>query len=151
MKRILLVPFLALTLALASCAQVQKVGDFVSTAARAVTTEFTNPVTPTNLYQAKLAFAASQEVVKKYKRDCFGSFAPPYPVSFKMIQADPVLSAQCSHRVSRYNAMKRAEGQAYNAVEEADIFIKNNPSGNAATYISAAIRAVINYQAKAGG
>ena len=147
MKRFLLIPLLAGALALSACGPIQKAGDFVA----AATQEFANPVTANELYKAKVAFAGSQELVKKYQRDCFGSFTPPYPVSYAMIKADPVLSVQCAHRVSRYNAMKRAEDRAFRAIRAADTFITRNPSGNAATYIAAAVKAVGDYQATAGG
>lgn len=142
MKRILI---LLLTAPLLSgCATV---GDVIT----AATTPITNPVSATNLYQAKVAFAGSQEAVKKYQQDCFGSNMPPYAVSFAMIKADPVLSVQCAHRVSRYNTMKVAEDKANKAISVADTFISQNPSGNAVSYITAAIKAVNSYQVKAGG
>lgn len=150
MKRLLLIPLLAFGLAFGGCTfndGTRAVGDFV----RAATSTFTNPVSATNLYQAKLTFAASQELVEKYQRDCFGSQLPPYPVSFAKIKADPVLSVECKHRVSRYNTMKLAEDRADRAIVLANKFIRENPSGNAVSYITNAIKAVTDYQAKAGG
>lgn len=142
MKRYLAI--CAVALSLGGCAGTPA-GDAIGLA----TKQFANPVAPVNMYQVKLAYAGSQELVLKYQRDCFGSDLPPYPVTVVRIKADPVLSVQCSHRVSRYNGMKKAEGVAFNAVARADDFIARNPSGNAISYISAAWKAVSDYRAAA--
>lgn len=136
-----------IVLGVSGCAAGTKVGDFVS----AVTTTIANPVSATNLYQAKVAFAGSQELVIKYQEDCFGSQLPPYPVTLARIRADSVLAVQCKHRVSRYNAMKAAEDKANAFILAADDFITRNPSGNAVSYVSAAVKAVNAYRATVGG
>lgn len=146
MRLKMLAVLIAAAVGLAGCAGT-KVGDFVS----AVTTTIANPVSGTNLYQAKLAFAGSQELVLKYQDDCFGSQLPPYPVTVARIRADSVLAVQCKHRVSRYNAMKAAEDKANALILAADDFITRNPFGNAASYVSAAVKAVSAYRATVGG
>lgn len=143
MKRYLAI--LVVALSLGGCA-----GTPFGDAVRVATTEFRNPVTPTNIYQVKIAFAAGQDLVTRYQRDCFGGDLPPYPVTVLKIKADPILSVQCAHRVSRYKAMKGAENKAYNAIVQADEFISRNPSGNVAMYIAAAWKAVTDYRAKVG-
>lgn len=149
MKRLMTVIVLGVGLLLGGCVT-DEIGANLGAAFKVATSTFTNPVTLTNLYQAKVVFVATQDLVVKYQRDCFGSYAPPYPVSVAIIKADPALSIQCRHRVSRYNTMKAAEGVANNAIGRADTFIKQNPTGNAASYILAAVRAVTDYRAKAG-
>lgn len=138
MKRLLIAASCAVTLLLAGCASNPLA-------------PITNPVSSTNLYQAKLVFASSQDLVIKYQKDCFGSQTPPYAVTYAQIKADPVLNVECSRRVSRYNAMKSAENKANAAIVAADNFIRNNPTGNAVTYIQAALAAVNKYRAASGG
>lgn len=144
MKRFLTAAVVAVSIAFAGCAQLGQIASIA-------TTTITTPVSATNLYQGKLVFAASQELVLKYQQDCFGSQLPPYPVSLAVIRADAVLSIQCKRRVSRYNAMKSAENRANAAIIAADNFIARNPTGNAASYIAAALRAVNDYRATVGG
>ena len=152
MKKYLAIPALLIALlVLPGCEATRNFTEAVSRTVAVATKSFDNPATPTNLYQAKVAFAGGQELVLKYQRDCFGSEAPPYPVTFARIKSDPALFALCSHRVSRYNAMKVAEGRANAAITAADGFIARNPNGNAVTYIQAAVRAVTDYKTAAGG
>lgn len=146
MRRFLVLPVMLIALTLGGCAGT-KLGDLYD----AATATFTNPATPTTLYQAEVIFEGSQKLVLKYQHDCFGSNLPPYPISFAMIKADPVLSIQCNHRFSRYNVMKAAEDKAFTAISLARVFIINNPTGNATSYISAAISAVIAYRGATGG
>lgn len=145
MNRLFLASAVALSIGVSGCAGTPP-GDLL----RAATRQIANPVTPTNIQQVKIAFAAGQDLVQRYQQDCFGSDLPPYPVNLAVIKADPILAVQCKHRVSRWNAMRDAEDKAYNAIVVADQFIARNPSGNAATYISAAWKAVTDYRARTG-
>jgi hypothetical protein len=95
------------------------------------------------MYQAKLAYAAGQDGVKEYKLKCFGADGKK---TFKAIRADVALSVVCNHRVSRYNTMKQREMDTYNAMKVADDFVAKNPSGNAASYISAAWKAATDFE-----
>lgn len=147
MKRFLhLFAVAAVALSLGGCAGTPS-GDLLRLATKTVT----NPVTPKNIQQVKLVFAATQDGVLLYQQECFGGTTRPYPVTVAKIKADPVLSVACAHRVSRYNVMKAAEDKAYNAITVAEDFIIRNPSGNAASYISAAWKSVTDYRAKIGG
>jgi len=47
--------------------------------------------------------------------------------------------------------MKEAEDKAYYAIVAADKFITENPTGNAGSYIAAALQAVVAYRSTVGG
>ena len=152
MKRLLnLFAVLAVALSLGACASLDPGGTSVLKGGTSITAPIANPVTPKNIHQVKLVFAATQDGVLLYQQECFGSDTRPYPVTVAKIKSDPVLAVACKHRVSRYNAMKAAEDKAYNAIRVAEDFIARNPSGNGATYISAAWKSVSDYRARIGG
>lgn len=139
--RVLLIPLLAVSLG--GCAdQLNKLGGVIS----AATTTFVNPVGPVQMYQVNNVYAAGQELVLEYKDKCFGVTGKK---TLKTINADAALRDLCKRRVSRWYAMQAAENKAYISIKLADKFIKENPSGNAATYIAAAWKAANEFRAQA--
>lgn len=143
MRRIILASALiALALTLGGCGAAQKLGQVVSGA----TTQIVNPVTPVNMYQVKNVYAAGQTLVLEYKNKCFGEDGLK---TFAQIQSDAALRTLCAHRVSRWRAMKKADDKAHRAIDAANTFIANNPSGNAISYVQAAWKAVNDFKNKA--
>ncbi len=139
MNRLLgFIALVAIALSTTACAGT-KIGDFVS----AATSTINNPVQPVNLYQAKVVYAAAQDLVLQYKDKCFGIDGKK---TVAQIQADSSIIEICTHRISRWNLMKKADANAYNAIKVADSFIVNNPSGNAVSYITAAWKAATDFK-----
>jgi len=136
MKRILLIPFLVLTLVLSGCAQVQKAGDILSAATQTIV----NPLGSTDIYRVKNAYAAGLQLVVEYRNYCWSK---PYAV----LMADPIARPICKNRRPIVRAMQRAKGHASNAIRVADNFIRDNPSGNAISYINAAWASVLEFRA----
>lgn len=136
MKRLLLIPFLALTLALASCAQIQKAGNFVATA----TQTFVNPLGSTDIYRVQNVYAAGLTLAVEYRNYCWSK---PYAV----LMVDPIARPICQNRRPVVRAIQAAKGNAFNAIRVADNFIRANPTGNAVSYISAAWSAVQDFRA----
>ena len=130
MKRILLIPLLVVGLALGGC---QTVSEF----ATAVTTTITNPIGGKNIYQAKLAYAASLELAVEYREYCWSK---PYAE----LIAEPV--PICKNRRANVRAMQQAKAKASAAIRTADNFVRNNPTLNATSAVAAAWTAVTDFQ-----
>ena len=136
MKRILIIPLAIISLALAGCASGSKgVGDFISNA----TKQITNPVSSVNIYQVKNGYAAGLQLVADYRDYCW---ARPYAV----LMADPIAHPICQNRRPNVRVAQSAERKAYAAIASADAFVRNNPTGNAVSYVNAAWTAVQQFQ-----
>lgn len=132
MKRIIII--VALTAALlGGCVPVGQVID-------ATTTTVTNPVSQTNIYQVKNAYAAGLTAVVEYRNYCW---ARPYAT----LMADPFASRVCQNRRQVVRTSQAAKAKASAAIRVADDFVRNNPTGNAVSYINAAWNAVSQFQA----
>ncbi len=136
MKRILLLPVMLLSLALASCGGGTKVGTLVD----AVTTTITNPVSSLDIYRVKNTYAATLQLMSDYRSYC-------YSKSYAAIVADPVMKPVCAKRRSVIRSMQAAQRKAGSAVRAAETFVLQNPTLNAATAIAAAWDAVKAFQA----
>ena len=134
MKRLLLLPLFVTALALAGCA-----GTPFGDAVRVATSTYTNPVGPTNIYQAKIVYAATLELATSYREYCYKR---PYAV----LMVDPVAKVACKNRRSIVRSMQAADTKAYAAIITADNFVRQNPTVNATGLISAAVAAVTNFQ-----
>lgn len=124
----------ALALSLAGCA-----GTPAGDALRAVTATYTNPVGPVDIYRVKNTYAAALQVAVAYREYCWSK---PYAA----LIADPVSKGICEHRRAVVRTVQQTRVQAASAIRVADDFITNNPSGNAATYLGAAWKAVTDFQ-----
>lgn len=136
MRRILLLPVLLFALTLSACGPGSKLGNLIAT----VTTTITNPVTATDIYRLKAAYAATLQVAVDYRTHCY---AKPYA----QLIADPVDKVLCQSRRAVVRAIQSAQAKAASAVMSAQTFAVNNPTLDATTAISAAWDAVTAFQA----
>lgn len=134
MKRYLLLPVLLITLVLPGCAGTN-IGELFS----AATTTITNPVSATNIYQVKNAYAATMELAVSYREFCY---AKPYAA----LMADPAAKPVCQNRRKVIRAIQSAQPKAASAIRSAETFVRNNPTLNAASAISSAWSAVTAFR-----
>lgn len=139
LRNLLLVPVLAVALALPGCTAFKNFANLA-------TTTITNPVRTVDIYRVNNVYAGAQALVLEYQERCFQKQG--VKVTLAQIKSDSVLKDICRRRVSRYQAMKAMDNKAYVAIRTAENFIANNPSGNAASYIAAAWAAVNEFQAQ---
>lgn len=135
MKRLVLIPALILALLLPACSTPNAFTRAIS----AVTTPFTNPVSPNNIYQVKLAFNISLKLANKWADYCWSK---PYA----QLMTDPVASQVCKNRRQTRRTLFAAAARANAAIVSAQIFIKNNPTINPIGVIDDAWKAVTDYQ-----
>ncbi len=127
---------IAVGLLLASCAPLAKVGDAISI----VTTSITNPISGTDIYRVKNVYAAALQLAIEYRNYCWSK---PYAA----LVADPIARPICENRRAVVRAIQSARPRAASAIQVADKFIRENPSGNAVSYVSAAWAAVQDFRA----
>lgn len=132
-KRILLIPLLALSLFVAGCAgnPLGRFGDAIQTATTAVTD-------PVNIYRVKLTYAAALEVSVTWRDTCWSG---PYA----QLVAEPVTRALCQNRRATLRAIQRADLRAQAAIRSAEQFQRADPQ-SAAAAITAAWNAVLTFQ-----
>lgn len=140
MKRILLMPLLLLAFTLSACGPDTKVGGFLT----AVTTTITNPVDAVDIYRVKNVYAASLELAVKYREYCWSK-------PFAELMADPASKVVCKKRRAAVRAMQAAQINASAAIHEAEEFVRNYPTLNAAKALGAAWSAVQGFKATVGG
>lgn len=131
-------PLLAALLAacLAGCASLPgPLGDAI----RVVSTTIANPVNQTDIYRAKNTYAATLELAAEYRRYCWSR---PYAA----LLADPVARPICERRRAVVRAFQSARGNAGAALVAAENFIADNPTLNAASAVSAAWKAITDFQ-----
>lgn len=132
--RLLIVPLIALSLG--GCAdQLNKIGSVVS----AATTTITNPLGPVDIYRVKNVYAAGLTLAVEYRNYCWSR---PYAA----LMADPVARPLCQNRRPNVRTIQFAKGEASKAIKAADKFIRENPTGNAVSYVSAAWDAVQSFR-----
>lgn len=133
MKRILLIPLLALALLAAGCAgnPLGRIGEAIQTATSAVTDTV-------NIYRVKLTYAAALEVATTWRATCWSK---PYA----QLVADPVTKALCQSRRPTLRAIQSADLKAQAAIRSAEQFQQANPQ-SAAAAITAAWNAVLAFQ-----
>lgn len=135
MKRFLLLPTLLLALAVSACGTSGMVGDVLAIA----TSTVTNPVNAVEIYRVKNLYAASLELMAKYREYCWSK---PYA----QLMGDPVAKPTCAHRRAAVGVMQTAERDAHKAIAAAEDFARNYPTLNATTAISAAWTAVTKFK-----
>lgn len=121
-----------LAVALTGCATV----DGIVTVA---TTTITNPITSTDIYRVKNTYAAANQLVVDYRAYCWSQ---PYAA----LMVDPIAKPICQNRRPVVRAAQSYRAKAAFAIGQADTFIRNNPTLNAATVVNAAWSAVTAYQ-----
>ncbi len=140
MRRILLAPVLALTLAFGGCAQLKD-------ALNIATTTIVNPIDSVDIYRAKNVYAATLQAAVDWRALCWSK-----PYSFivgdaaKGIPADPVLKPLCQRRIPWLNAIKTAKNNASAAVHDATLFVEMNPTLDASIIVKAAWDAVTKFR-----
>lgn len=137
MRRFLFIPLLACALALSACAgSVQKAGNIVG----AVTQTVVNPLGEVDIYRVKNVYTAGLQLAADYRKYCWSK-------SYAALMADPIARPVCQNRRPNVRAMQAAKNIASNAIRVAERFIRNNPSGNAVSYVNAAWNAVQDFRA----
>lgn len=142
MKRFLIL--FALALSLGGCAALDPLGKSILAGGTSLTASTANPVGPTGIYRAKIAYAATVELAVSYREYCY---AKPYAA----LMADATGKAVCKNRRTIARALQAADDKAYAAIQTADTFVRQNPTLNATGVISAALAAVTNFQGLASG
>lgn len=134
MNKLILVAAIVLALALPGCAGT-KTGDLIS----AATTTITNPVKAVNVYQVKNAYAATLQLAVSWREYCYSK---PYAA----LMTDPVAKPVCQSRRRVVRAVQSAQPKAASAIRTAENFVRNNPTLNATSVISAAWDAVAAFR-----
>ena len=114
-------------------------GSTIDTAFNALTTTITNPVTSVDIYRVKNTYAAADQLVVDYRKYCWSQ---PYAA----LMADPIAKPICQNRRPVVRAAQSYRAKASFAIGQADTFIRNNPTLNASTVVTAAWSAVTAYQ-----
>lgn len=136
MRRInLAAALVAISLALGGCAGTQ-FGDFIKFATASVA----NPVTATNIYQAKNTYAVALTLADEWRTYCFS-------MAYKAVMADPVARPVCSKRRTVVRAILKYGPKARDALAQAETFVANHPTLDASLVIRAAIDAVAQFRA----
>lgn len=133
MRKLAIAGATALALTLAACGG--KVGEFIS----AVTTPIVNPVSSVDIYRVKNVYAATLSLAADYRDYCWGR-------SFRALMADPVAKPVCQRRRAVVRGIQSAAAKAKSAIASAEIFVRDNPTVNAASAITAAWTAVRSFQ-----
>lgn len=123
------------SIALASCGPVRDKFD-------KLTQTVTNPVGTVDIYRAKNVHAAALELANKYRSYCWSK---PYA----QLMADPLAKPTCQNRRQVVRALQAADAKASAAIKTADRFVRENPTLNATSAITAAWKAVQDFQALA--
>ena len=134
MTRFLIAPALAITLVLGGCAGT-KVGDLIS----AATTTIVNPIDSVDIYRVKNTQAVTLELAVQWRRTCWSD-------SYANLMKNPATKLLCQSRRPTLRAMQGAYAKADLAITQAELFIRNNPTLNAATVLQAAWNAVSAYR-----
>lgn len=136
LKRLLIVPLLLL--GLAGCAGTPA-GNFI----RVATSTVVNPVSTTDIYRANNVYAATLEIANAYRKYCWSK---PYAV----LMQDPIAKPVCQNRRPVVRDIQAADDKAFLAIQTATRFVRDNPTLNASSVISAMWSAVNAYQSLTG-
>lgn len=121
---------------LAGCGPGTRLGDFIQFA----TASTANPVSATNIYQAKNGYALALTLADEYRAYCWSA---PY----KALIADPVARPVCSRRRAVVRAILNYGPKAGSALAQAEKFVNDHPTLDASVVIRAAIDAVAKFRA----
>lgn len=136
MRRLLLIPALFLSLAVAGCGTT---GTNLSNLLSVVTTPVANPVTAVNLYQLKNGYAAALQLAADWRTYCYSK---PYA----QLLLDPVAKPICQNRRATVRTIQSVKATASAAVVDATNFVTANPTLDASTVINYAFKAITNFQ-----
>lgn len=139
MRKILLVPLMLVSLALAGCSGGQGVFGNIGSAISAATSTIQNPVGSVDIYRAKNAYAATLELAVAYRTYCWSK---PYAV----LMADPIAAPACRNRRAVVRQIQSARPKVAAAIRTAENFVRNNPTINAGSAITAMWAAVNDFQ-----
>lgn len=126
---------LAITTLVVSCGPAHQAAEFVNKVATAVTAPIVNPLGPVDIYRVKNVYAAGLQLAVDYRAYCWSK-------SYAAILADPVAKPVCQSRRAVVRSMQASSRTASRSIASAETFIRNNPTGNAVTYVTAAWDAV---------
>ena len=135
MRRFLTIPVLFFALVLPACAP-GDIGQFL----RVTTTTITNPVDAVDIYRIKNAYAATLQLAVDWRAYCYSR---PYAA----LMADPTARPICQNRRGTVRLIQANQPKAASAIVSAQIFVRDNPTLNASTFITAAWNAVTNFKA----
>jgi hypothetical protein len=136
MKRILLMPALLLALTAGGCATLERAGEI----AAVITTNVANPVKETNIYQAKNVYAATLQLAVEYRNYCWSK---PYAD----LMADPVAKPVCERRRAVVRKIQEVRPKVATAIRRAEVFVRDNPTLNAATVLGEVWAALNEFKA----
>ncbi len=125
-----------LAIGAAGCTAPGSFRELVSTATQTIT----NPIDKVDLYRVKNTYAAALTLADDYRTYCY---ARPYIT----LMADPIAKPICASRRAVLREIQARQPQAKQAIVAAENFVRDNPTLNAATAVSAAWRAVQAFQA----
>jgi hypothetical protein len=134
-RKIMLAAAVASAFALAGCQTTDNITNVITTA----TSTFTNPVGKVDVYRVKNVYLATLKLANAWREYCWSK---PYSA----IVADPVMRPACQNRRATVRALQTANRNAAAGLRSAETFIRDNPSGNAVTYITAAWKAVNDFK-----
>lgn len=134
-RKIMLAAAVASAFALAGCETANRVTSVIT----AATSTFANPVGEVDIYRAKNLYLATLKLANGWREYCWSK---PYA----SIVADPVMRPACENRRATVRALQTANLNAAAGWRSAETFIRNNPSGNAVSYITAAWKAVNDFK-----
>lgn len=136
MRRFLMVSTLVLAMPmLVACESGNRLGDLIT----AATSTIANPVDTVDIYRVKNAYAAALQASVDWRAYCY---ARPYAVLMQDSFAKPV----CQNRRSTVRMIQLAKAKAHSAVADAQDFVAQHSTLNASVVITAAWRAVTNFQ-----
>lgn len=99
-----------------------------------------NPISTTNIYQAKNVYSATVKLAGDYRDYCWKR---PYAVLLR----DAVAGPACKNRRAVVRALVKADDVAFTALTDAETFVRDYPTLDATQVVGAAIRAVGDFQA----
>lgn len=135
MFKVLQAAAIGLTLALAACGDGNKASELIA----AITTPITNPADAREVYAMKNGYAAGLQLKKDWRAYCWSQ-------SYSKVMKDPAAAVVCQNRRPRWRAILAAQAKASSAVVDAETFVRDHPTLNAAEAIAAGWRAVKNFQ-----
>lgn len=98
-----------------------------------------NPLTGNNAYQAHIAYTATLQLADDYRTYC-------YKKPYKQILLDPAMRLVCQNRRTVIRNIQKYQPPAGEAVAFAEDFVANNPTISPITAVSAAWKAVTQFQ-----
>jgi hypothetical protein len=132
MKRFLIL--CAVAISLGGCA-----GTPAGDALRVATSTVTNPVQPVNIYQVKTVYSAVLEVADRYRVTAGASRSPRSWPTQSPSRFASIAAASCARSTMPTT-------RAHDAITRAEVFVRNNPTINAASVVREAWAAVLEFQ-----